>query len=227
MSSGTVERDAEMEPHWTVARYGLDITIELVDHAATFYQELIRMSGGNLDGFFSSFLRYRRILAARPYVRGRVLDFGCSRGALCRLAEEPNYVGVDIDESALDEARSSFPRATFVTPAELAKRPGASFDTIVALAVIEYLPDPVAFLGDMKRRLVPTGNIVLTTPNPAANRVRGAASVMGAVASDSYLAHDNALDRKKLESIARDADLQVARYGKFLFGLNQIAVLKH
>jgi 2-polyprenyl-3-methyl-5-hydroxy-6-metoxy-1,4-benzoquinol methylase len=194
---------------------------------ATFQQDILPMSGGNLDGIFSPFLRYRRLQAARPYVRGRVLDFGCSRGALCRFAEESSYVGVDIDESALDDARESFPRATFMTPAELAKWFGAPFDTIVVLAVIEYLPNPVEFLGEMKRRLVPTGNIVLTTPNPAADRVRGAASRMGAVASDSYLAHDNALDRKRLEAVSRDAGLQVARYGKFLFGLNQIAVLKY
>ena len=185
------------------------------------------MSGGNLDGAFSPFLRYRRLAAARPYVRGRVLDFGCSRGALCRFTEESNYVGVDIDESALEAARSAFPRATFMTPAELARWSGAPFDTIVALAVIEYLSDPVEFLVEMKRRLVPTGNIVLTTPNPAADRVRGAASRMGAVASDSYVAHDNAMDRERLESVSRDAGLQMASYGKFLFGLNQIAVLKY
>ena len=185
------------------------------------------MSGGNLDGIFSPFLRYRRLQAVRPYVRGRVLDFGCSRGALCRFADESSYVGVDIDEFALAAGRASFPRATFMTPTELANRSGEPFDTIVALAVIEYLPDPVEFLDDMKRRLVPTGNIVLTTPNPAADRVRGVAALTGAVASDSYVAHDNALDRKGLESVSRDAGLKMTRYGRFLFGLNQIAVLKH
>jgi 2-polyprenyl-3-methyl-5-hydroxy-6-metoxy-1,4-benzoquinol methylase len=185
------------------------------------------MSGGNLDGFFSPFLRYRRLRAARPYLRGRVLDFGCSRGALCRFVEQSGYVGVDVDESALESARSAFPRATFMTPAAFAKWAGEPFDTIVALAVIEYLPDPVEFLEDMKRRLAPMGNIVLTTPNPNADRVRGAASVMGAVASDSYVAHEKGLDRKGLESVSRDAGLQMARYGKFLLGLNQIVVLKH
>ena len=185
------------------------------------------MSGGNLDGFFSPFLRSRRLVAVRPYIRGRVLDYGCSRGELCRFATEASYVGVDLDEAALTVARRSFPTATFMTPAALTHWSGAGFDTIVSLAVIEYLPDPVEFLAHMKRRLVATGSIVLTTPNPAANRVRAAAARIGAVASDSYAAHDNAMDRKRLESVSQAAGLQVVRYGKLLFGLNQIAVLRH
>jgi 2-polyprenyl-3-methyl-5-hydroxy-6-metoxy-1,4-benzoquinol methylase len=185
------------------------------------------MSGHNLDGFFSPFLRNRRLKAVRPYLHGRVLDFGCSRGELCRLVDEESYVGVDIDEGALAAARLSFPRAVFMTPAQLASWSGAPFDAIVALAVIEYVPDPTKFLEDMKGRLVGTGRIVITTPNPAADRVRGAAARIGASASDSYDAHDNGMDQERLESISRAAGLHVEKYSKFLFGLNQMVVLRH
>ena len=59
------------------------------------------------------FLRSQRLRMARPYLRGRVLDYGCSSGALAELCRPEAYLGVDISEEALEVARASHPGYEF------------------------------------------------------------------------------------------------------------------
>ena len=42
----------------------------------------IKMADQGAEGLFSPFLRSRRLKAACPYIKGRVLDVGCGTGAL-------------------------------------------------------------------------------------------------------------------------------------------------
>ncbi len=120
----------------------------------------------NLDGLLSSFLRRKRLEAARPFVRGKVLDYGCGIGLAGDLADEDGYVGVDIDPDVLVEARRRHPRGRFLTPAELPGLSAGPFETILALAVIEHLPAPRTFLELLASRLQAGGRIVVTTPAP-------------------------------------------------------------
>ena len=98
------------------------------------------------EGLLSPFLQRRRISAAVPYLRGRVLDIGCGSGALAEFVDPAQYLGIDCDAVSLRLARKNFPRYEFQT-----NNPEASmeFDTIVALAIIEHVENPGKFLKDL------------------------------------------------------------------------------
>jgi len=59
----------------------------------------------------------------------------------------------------------------------------ASCDIVMATEVLEHLPDPVAFLREIRRGLKPDGIVVLTTPDVAAVRPAIAKSALNATLS--------------------------------------------
>ena len=182
------------------------------------------MSGGQLDGKLSPLLRRTRMNAARPFITGRVLDWGCGNGDLCDFLPAEQYVGVDIDTNVLEEARRSHPDATFAALDSF--EPTGRFDTIAALAVIEHLADPVGFLSSMSRLLADHGRIVVTTPNPALDWAHGLGAKFGIFALESHDEHQSLMNRRGLDHAAREAELRMVHFKRFLCGANQLAVLE-
>jgi Methyltransferase domain len=83
---------------------------------------------------------------ARPFLRGRVLVYGCGIGALADGISPDGYLGVERDAESLSLARQWHPRHRFSTEIPA----GSRFETIVALALLEYLPDSVQWLQGMR-----------------------------------------------------------------------------
>ena len=113
-------------------------------------------------GLLSPYLRNRRLAMARPLLTGRVLDVGCAEGHLAESVPADRYVGVDLDPDILVEARAAHPDHVFMGLDQLDE--GERFDTVVALAVIEHVPDPEGWLRRWAGMLEPGGQVVLTTP---------------------------------------------------------------
>jgi SAM-dependent methyltransferase len=171
----------------------------------------------------SPFLRDQRIKAAKPYLRGRILDVGCGSGALARHVAASSYMGVDVDEGSLAIARRDFPNYLFrrdMPPEE------EKFDTIIALAVIEHVPDPADFLRRLSLHLRPSNDalIVCTTPHPAMDWIHGLGSKLGIFSRSANEEHEDLLDRNRLDSVGREVGLAIKTYKRFLFGANQIAL---
>lgn len=106
----------------------------------------------------------RRFRLASQYARGEILEIGCS--AQPNPLWHGNVTALDIETpgSVLPPCYVKFIRGD---AAQLDSFfPPASFDTIVALEVIEHLPDYCAFLASASTRLRPSGLLVLSTPNP-------------------------------------------------------------
>jgi len=181
------------------------------------------MADQGTEGLLSPYLREKRIQAVRPYLKGRVLDVGCGSGALARLLAPANYLGVDRDDDSLQRARNLSPSHAFVS--ELPEEPG-QFDTVVSMAVIEHLSDPVEHLRMLSRQLK-TGRearIVLTTPHPAVDWVHDLGARVGLFSRHANDEHEELLDRARLLSVGASAGLGLERYRRFLLGANQLAI---
>lgn len=106
----------------------------------------------------------------------RVLDVGCGTGVVARRAAaevgpDGGVVGLDPNEGMLDVARSA---STDRRPAIEWRRgvvgdipfPEEAFDAVLCQQVLQFVPDPGAALGEMRRVLVPEGYLALAVWRP-------------------------------------------------------------
>lgn len=183
------------------------------------------MADQGSEGVFSPFLRSQRIKAARPFIKGKVLDVGCGTGSLASIVPAKSYIGVDIDAQSLAVAQKQYPQHNFQSSLPQAE---TKFDTVIALAVIEHTSDPVFFLCELaKRHLSGTDNfIVCTTPHPVVDSVHTVGAKIGIFSRHANEEHENLLDRKRLVTLAYECHLKLVVYRRFLLGANQIAVFQ-
>ena len=183
------------------------------------------MADQGSGGLLSPLLRSRRIAAARPFLKGRVLDLGCGSGKLAGIVPPDCYLGVDIDEYSLDRARAAYPDHAF--RGSLPPR-DETFDTVVALAFIEHVPDPAEALREMAVRLRPrpASAIICTTPHPTVEKLHALGARAGLFSREANEEHEALLDRRRMEEIARASGLRLVIYRRFLLGANQLALFQ-
>ena len=173
-------------------------------------------------GLLSPFLRRARFRAAVPFIRGSVLDFGCGVGELAQFCDESRYCGVDRDAAVVQTAKSRFPRCRFST--ELPS--GEKFDTIIGLAVIEHMRDPEALLRQLRDVVALDGRLILTTPHPWFRWAHDLGARVGVFSGEASEEHETFFDAKLMRETARRASWEVLESKRFLFGANQLFVLK-
>jgi 2-polyprenyl-3-methyl-5-hydroxy-6-metoxy-1,4-benzoquinol methylase len=181
------------------------------------------MADQGAEGLLSPYLRKKRMQAALPYLKGRVLDIGCGSGMLATWIAPERYLGVDIDASSLAIARARFPAHHFTSESPA---PGRKFDTVVALAVIEHVVNPAGFLRRLATYLddAADSRIVVSTPHPSLDWIHDAGSTIGLFSRHANEQHEALLGRAELEDAGRQAGLRLLTYSRFLFGANQLAV---
>ena len=126
----------------------------------------------NAPGYFShSRPQMRAFVPARAR---RILDIGCGDGGFAAglrderrdAGADMEILGVELDESAADRARSHLDRVlTGSAEARVAELPDRSFDCIVINDVLEHLAWPENLLRSLHRVLTPGGCLVTSIPN--------------------------------------------------------------
>jgi SAM-dependent methyltransferase len=172
-------------------------------------------SGDHADGY-SDYLGAETVLRRefartvafiRRYRRsGKLLEVGCAYGFF--LQEAKRYFAVAGIELAADAAaycRQQGLAVETVTADEVGRRSGA-FDVIVLLDVIEHLPDPLATLAQLSRRLAPDGVIVLTTGDFGSLAAHALGSAWRLMTPPQHLWF---FTRRSMEGLAAGAGLNV------------------
>lgn len=176
-----------------------------------------------MDGLLSPYLRKWRFSVIKDYIGGNVLDYGCGVGLLPQYVYGiSRYVGVDLNSADLEFARKNNPNHTFMRPEEL--QPSDAYDTIVSLAVIEYIEDLEVFFKNISAMLTEDGVIVITSPHPLSQLVRFILvkmKILGGIGDENRLWLPKQFE---LTQIASKAGLETVKYKRFMLGLNQMWV---
>jgi 2-polyprenyl-3-methyl-5-hydroxy-6-metoxy-1,4-benzoquinol methylase len=174
------------------------------------------------------FLQRWRIAKTRPFITkgARVLDIGCSDGALFRQLAERIGTGVGIDydlEARLEEANVELIPGTF--PEALASRD--PFDVITLLAVLEHVPrDRQAIVArGCARYLKPGGFLLVTTPEPFVDRILDALKFLRLIDGMSLDEHYG-FEPRETPAIFTSHGLRLREWRKFQLGLNNLFVFE-
>lgn len=108
-----------------------------------------------------------------PVSARRILDIGCSSGALgAALRERQNayVVGIELDPDYAAEARARLDQVAVGSAQDILtddsqRAPLGVFDCIIAADVLEHLVDPWATLRAAVKSLAPGGAVIVSLPN--------------------------------------------------------------
>ncbi len=140
-----------------------------------------------------------------------VLELGCSEGigATMLTKEAEKYVGIDLDLSAIESAKTNFPKDKFqFIHDDFMGNQYGSFDAVISLDVIEHIIPEFEhiYFHTLSKNLNPNGICVIGTPNITAAPFASEASQLG---------HVNLFTQERLTAT-------MSRYFKFVFpfGMN-------
>jgi ubiquinone/menaquinone biosynthesis C-methylase UbiE len=104
-----------------------------------------------------------------PLTGGVALDYGCGWGDItARLAPRfDRIVGVDVSPDRVAFATSQYPSLEFRTcPTNGLDHPDRSYDVVLSIVVLPFVPSVADYLADCARVLRPGGHLVAMFPNP-------------------------------------------------------------
>ncbi len=174
------------------------------------------------DGFTYHFhVRRARILELLPERPGQVVDLGCGPGVMVEAIRERGgaFLGIDYSPEMVREASVRFqgvPEVSFRQgDIEALALPDDTYDTVICMAVLEYLETPDKALREIRRILKPGGVALVTVPKRMhVDRVmisltaplRGAARLLGLGSADRL--PRLCLQPDELDAAARRAGLE-------------------
>jgi 2-polyprenyl-3-methyl-5-hydroxy-6-metoxy-1,4-benzoquinol methylase len=180
----------------------------------------------------SKWLTHARLSRVRPFLEGRVLDWGCGHGELLDYLTPKVTSVLLVDSAPQREERvlrrlkeCHVPACFHVVMAEkIELQSGMLFDSVVMAAVLEHLKSPGQTLQFLHNVMPSGGKLILTTPTPSGGRLHAIGSHLGLTYTEAAEEHEFFYDQTALERLLREKGFQVILFRRFLFGLNQLVV---
>ncbi len=142
---------------------------ERFDRESPAWREIYRRPGRNPFSYYDKQYRKRYVLQLLGKGSGRVLDLGCGAGEFFEDFRKAGFsvVGADFSAEMLRLAGAADGGAAPVVRADAVHPPFAphSFRALIAVGLLEYLPEDGGALSEMLRIVEPGGTIVVTLRN--------------------------------------------------------------
>lgn len=125
-------------------------------------------------GKFSMYWFARRYYAAlvrryAPSGGGKLLELGCGLGHLLGLLQDDfACTGIDLIDYSIEQTRLNAPKAEAyqMSADDLSSFEAGAYSVVVALHLVEHLPDPQNTIRQVNRLLKPGGLFLFATPHP-------------------------------------------------------------
>ena len=182
--------------------------------------------GGSATGDYD---RALRAYLARTGDR-MVLDVACGPGnysddAARGLTGDGQYIGIDFSPAMLAQAQAANPgdRVSYVRgDAHRLPFPDGSFDTVLCLAALYLIPDPLPVLDEMMRVAAPGGEIIVFTSVRASIAALPGADALAGASGLRIFERRELLDR--LESLgAVHVEQTITGVGQYLHARRPLA----
>jgi SAM-dependent methyltransferase len=142
---------------------------ERFDRESPAWREIYRRSGRNPFAYHDKQYRRRYVLDLLGKGSGRVLDLGCGAGEFFKDLRKAGYsvMGADFSSEMVQLAAAADNRAAPVVRADAVHLPVAphSFQALIAVGLLEYLPADDGALAELLRIMEPGGTLVVTLRN--------------------------------------------------------------
>lgn len=161
------------------------------------------------------------IALARLQPGERVLDVACGTGIVARLASEGvgatgSVAGLDVNPGMLAVARTAAPPDTpmewYEASAEAIPLPAETFDVVLCQLGLQFVPDKLGALREMRRVLADGGRLIITLTGPTMGIFAKLAEEMGRhiSAEAAGFVHDvfSLHDAAELQDMMNDAGLR-------------------
>lgn len=144
----------------------------------------------------------------------RLLDVGFGAGGLLRAAVRAGWdaEGVEVSAPAVEHARMAGLKV-FNAELEQARYPDHTFDVVMAVEVLEHVPDPAALVREIARILRPGGLLWATTPHGSGLSARLLGTRWSVVCPPEHLQLLSGRGIQKLLGAAGFSSTQVATQG--------------
>jgi SAM-dependent methyltransferase len=165
---GTVQKP--ITPKWQAEADAIYAAYTIYHNAGGAEQKVFAGGGGQPASRSSRLVQQLRERVGLP-PSGRMLDLGCGNGAMLRSFSEQlpgwSLAGNELSDKYRDVVEA-IPRVEKLYPGQPEDVHG-TFDVMTLLHVLEHVPDPVAFLTRLGRKMNPGGLIVVEVPDHRQN----------------------------------------------------------
>lgn len=112
--------------------------------------------------------RSSEFVEAAKYIKGNVLEVGFGTGSFCKYIPNVQYMGMDISQGMVDNARINYPDHLFLK-VDLEKLPSKqwqdAFGTVVCFQTLEHFHEPDLIKVMDKLKIISRYQLIFSVPN--------------------------------------------------------------